>query len=91
MTQDGNILAPLEDYPIEHGGAALPPPGRIALPGAAPCHVSVNLPARQLYVSNYGSGELLCLALDAGGMPQGTQQVVARRRARPPSSSKKFR
>lgn len=75
--------ASLEVYAIEAGGAALRPLGRVALPGAAPCHVSVNLPARQLYVSNYGSGELLCYALDAGGMPQGTPQVIARRGAGP--------
>ena len=40
--------------------------GRAAVPGADPCHVSVNPVARQLYVSNC-SGELLCYALDDKG------------------------
>ncbi|WP_241052136.1 lactonase family protein [Achromobacter xylosoxidans] len=75
--------AALEIFAIEDSGAALRPVGRVAVPGAAPCHVSVNLPARQLYVSNYGSGELLCYALDADGLPQGAPQVIARRGAGP--------
>ncbi|WP_175224523.1 lactonase family protein, partial [Achromobacter ruhlandii] len=73
--------AVLEIFAIEDGAAALRAVGRVAVPGAAPCHVSVNLPARQLYVSNYGSGELLCFALDADGLPLGAPQVIARRGA----------
>ncbi|MCZ8436107.1 lactonase family protein, partial [Achromobacter ruhlandii] len=75
--------AVLEIFAIEDGAAALRAVGRVAVPGAAPCHVSVNLPARQLYVSNYGSGELLCFALDADGLPLGAPQVIARRGAGP--------
>ncbi|GAB1837542.1 lactonase family protein [Achromobacter xylosoxidans] len=75
--------AALEIFAIEDGGGALRAVGRAAVPGAAPCHVSVNLPARQLYVSNYGSGELLCFALDADGLPLDAPQVIARRGAGP--------
>ncbi len=75
--------AALEIFAIEGGGAALRAIGRIAIPGSAPCHVSVNLAARQLYVSNYGSGELLCYALDGNGLPLGAPQVIARRGAGP--------
>ncbi|MCG2599861.1 lactonase family protein [Achromobacter insuavis] len=75
--------ATLDIYAIEAGATVLRPIGQIATPGAAPCHVSVNLVARQLYVSNYGSGELLCYALDAEGLPRGAPQVIARRGAGP--------
>lgn len=70
--------AALEVFAIEDGAAALRPIGRVAIPGAAPCHVSINRAARQLYVSNYGSGELLCYALDADGLPSAAPQVITR-------------
>ncbi|MBB1629135.1 lactonase family protein [Achromobacter sp. UMC71] len=75
--------AALDIFAIEDGGTALRPIGRADIPGNAPCHVSVNLAARQLYVSNYGSGELLCYTLDGNGLPQGAPQVIARRGAGP--------
>lgn len=75
--------ATLDLYAIEAGATALRPIGQIAMPGAAPCHVSINLAARQLYVSNYGSGELLCYALDADGLPRAAPQIIARRGAGP--------
>ena len=58
--------------------ARLRPIGRAAVPGADPCHVSVNPVARQLYVSNYSSGELLCYALDDKGLPAGEPQALRR-------------
>lgn len=66
----------LNVYAVEAGG--LRPIGCARVPGADPCHVSVNLAARQLYVSNYSSGELLCYALDSRGLPQGSPQTVER-------------
>lgn len=41
----------------------------VPTPGASPCHVSLNPAANHLYISNYGSGELLCYRLDERGLP----------------------
>ena len=38
----------------------------------------MNPVARQLYVSNYSSGELLCYALDDKGLPAGEPQALRR-------------
>ena len=75
--------AALDISAIEDGGARLRPIGRAAVPGADPCHVSVNPVARQLYVSNYSSGELLCYALDDKGLPAGEPQALRRQGSGP--------
>ena len=51
--------------------------------GRRPRHVSVNPVARQLYVSNYSSGELLCYALDDKGLPAGEPQALRRQGSGP--------
>ena len=75
--------AALDISAIEDGGARLRLIGRAAVPGADPRHVSVNPVARQLYVSNYSSGELLCYALDDKGLPAGEPQALRRQGSGP--------
>ena len=43
----------------------------------------MNPVARQLYVSNYSSGELLCYALDDKGLPAGEPQALRRQGSGP--------
>lgn len=63
--------AELGVYALDAGAAAPRLLQRLPLAGADPCHVSLHAPARRLCISHYGSGELLCLRLDADGMPAG--------------------
>lgn len=51
---------------------------KVSTPGASPCHISLNLAANHLYVSNYGSGELLCYQLDQQGLPASAPTIIVR-------------
>ena len=65
-------------YALEKSTGALTLLGMAPSPGAAACHVSVSRDGRRLYVSNYVTGDLLCHALGADGVPTGDPQVVGR-------------
>lgn len=65
-------------YALDASTGALTPLGTAPCPGTAACHVSVSRAGRRLYVSNYVTGDLLCYALDAQGVPTGDPQVVGR-------------
>jgi len=55
----------------------------VPTPGASPCHVSLNPAANHLYISNYGSGELLCYRLDERGLPLPEPTIIVRHGAGP--------
>ncbi len=65
-------------YSLDKATGALKLLGKVASPGAAACHVSVSHDGKRLYVSNYVTGDLLCYALDANGVPAGEAQVLGR-------------
>lgn len=65
-------------YALETSTGALKLLGKVSSPGAAACHVSVSRDGRLLFVSNYVTGDLLCYALDANGVPAGEAQVLSR-------------
>jgi 6-phosphogluconolactonase len=49
---------------------------RTVEPGAYACHAVADPEGRFLFVSNYGSGDLLCYRLSADGLPEAEPQVV---------------
>jgi 6-phosphogluconolactonase len=55
----------------------------VATPGGWPCHVSVNDELSMLLVSNYATGEVLALSLDANGVPAGKPTVLSRQGSGP--------
>jgi 6-phosphogluconolactonase len=43
---------------------------RLAIPGQLPCHLCLTPDSGYLLVANYGSGNVVAVRLDAGGIPQ---------------------
>lgn len=57
----------------------------VPTPGASPCHISLAPAADRLYVSNYGSGELLSYRLDGQGLPLSPPDIIVRHGSGPRS------
>jgi 6-phosphogluconolactonase len=56
-------------------GARLQVRAQLALPGQLPCHLCLSPDSGYLLVANYGSGNVVALRLDAGGLPQEVSSV----------------
>lgn len=57
----------------------------VPTPGASPCHISLTPAADRLFVSNYGSGELLSYRLDGQGLPSAPPDIIVRHGSGPRS------